>query len=319
MHSRGTIPGWRLVALPAFAVALLLTTSTRAGANDGLACGATITVDTTLTGDLRHCPGDGLIVATNGVTLDLAGHTLTGSGAGSGITITGTGVTVTNGVVKGFAQGIDVEVFGDQSTLSGLAVNRNGTGLTVGVNSSTGPSHGTVSDSSFKNNDVDGVFLHGSFWTIEGSTIARNGRDGVHAAVDVDVVTLVGDKINDNVGTGVSLVNQNDGSTIAGSVVSRNGGDGIRVETSTTHITGNTTRDNGGTGIWVLEEAGLSFGPFYLVADNTSIANAGYGIRACITVDSLHTCEPGITDGGGNVARRNQLMPECVNVVCTRH
>jgi hypothetical protein len=44
-----------------------------------VACGDTLTVDTRLDSDLA-CPGDGLVIAADGVTLDLGGHTITGSG-----------------------------------------------------------------------------------------------------------------------------------------------------------------------------------------------------------------------------------------------
>src|SRR3712207_1691807 len=45
------------------------------------ACGAEITRDTRLTADLRGCPDNGLVVARDGVTVDLAGHTIAGDGA----------------------------------------------------------------------------------------------------------------------------------------------------------------------------------------------------------------------------------------------
>lgn len=298
-------------------VGALLVAPAGAGADPGISCGATITVDTSLTKNLR-CPADGLLVAGDGVTLDLAGHNVSGSGAGSGITVSGANVTVTNGVVKGFQQGVDVDQTGNQATLSRLTVKGNGTGLEVGPNL-TGPTRGTVSDSEFTSNAFDGIFLNGTFWTIEDTTISHNGRDGIHGYPDAFRQTIVGNQIKDNAGHGISFTNQNDGLTIADNVVSKNGADGIHIDTSTAQITGNTTRANQGTGIWVNEGAGLAFGPFYVIGDNTSTGNLGFGIRSCIFVDPLHTCEPGMTDGGGNVARSNQLLPECINVVCARH
>jgi parallel beta-helix repeat protein len=307
--------GW-LVALPALAAALVVWPA-GAGADGGIACGATITVDTTLTKNVVRCPGDGLVVAGDGVTLDLGGHTVSGLGAGSGIVLTGVNATLTNGVVTRFQQGVDVERDASQATLSGLTVKKNGTGLLVGPNP-TGPAFGTVSGSAFSSNDLDGVFLNGGFWTVEDTTIAHNGRDGVHGYPDADRQTIVGNRITYNAGRGISFTNQNDGLTIADNVASRNGGDGIHVDDSTAHITGNTAHANGGSGIWVNEDSGLAFGPSYLIAGNTSTANLGFGIRACMFVDPQHTCEPGMIDGGGNVAKSNQQTPECVNVVCAR-
>jgi parallel beta-helix repeat protein len=305
-----------LGALPVLAVVLIV--APRAGADAGVGCGSTLTADTTLTANLR-CSGDGLVVTGAGVTLDLAGHSLSGDGTGSGITIAGAHVTVTNGVVAHFRQGVDVERGGDQATLTRLTARKNGTGLAVGLFTSAGATQGLVSDSELTNSDLDGVFPNGTFWTIEDTTIAHNGRNGVFGYPDAFGQTIVGSRINDNAGDGISLTNQNDNSKIAGNVASQNGRDGIDVDTSTAQVTGNTTRANGGTGIWVNEEAGLAFGPFYLIAANTSTANLGFGIRSCIFVDPLHRCEAGMVDGGGNVARANQLTPECVNVVCARH
>jgi parallel beta-helix repeat protein len=314
MNARSWRRGWWLASLPAVAAALLVAP---AGAADGLSCGSTITVDTTLTHNL-HCAAGGLVVASDGVTLDLAGHTLVGHGAGAGITVAAAGVTVTNGAVTQFEQGVIVGSAANQATLTRLTVKKNGTGLLIGPGL-TAPMRGTVADSVFTNNDLNGIDIDGgTFWTIEDATIAHNGGNGINAHADSFRQTIVRDRINDNVGHGVDLQSQNDGSTIADNVASRNGGDGIHVDSSTTHITGNTTHANQGSGIWVNEDAGLSFGPAYLIAGNSSTGNLGFGIRSCIFVDNAHTCEPGMIDGGGNVARANQQLPECINVVCVR-
>jgi hypothetical protein len=317
MKSRIWRRAWWLGVLPVLAATLIVAPAGTA-ADGGISCGTTVTVDTILAENLVRCPGDGLVVAGDGVTLDLAGHTVGGLGAGSGITVTGANVTVRNGVVMHFQQGVNVARSGNQATLTQLALKQNGTGLEVGPDL-TGPTQGTVSDSELTANDLDGVFLNGTFWTIQGTTIARNGRDGIHGYLDAVRQTVVGNRINENAGNGISFTSQDDGLRIADNVASKNGGDGIHVDTSTAQITGNTTRANQGTGIWVHEDAGLIFGPSYLIAGNTSTANLGYGIRACIFVDPLHTCEAGMVDGGGNVARSNQQAPDCINVVCARH
>jgi parallel beta-helix repeat protein len=51
------------------------------------ACGDIITEDTTLTRDLLNCPGDGLIIGNNGITLDCQGHTISGNVTGTGVGI----------------------------------------------------------------------------------------------------------------------------------------------------------------------------------------------------------------------------------------
>src|SRR5215210_9323889 len=47
-------------------------------------CGSLITTDTTLDSDVGPCVGDGLIVAADDITLDLGGHTVSGTGTGAG-------------------------------------------------------------------------------------------------------------------------------------------------------------------------------------------------------------------------------------------
>ncbi|MGW0484367.1 right-handed parallel beta-helix repeat-containing protein [Nonomuraea sp. NPDC003214] len=71
-----------------------------------VACGDVVTADVTLDADL-NCAGGGLVIGADGVVVDLAGHTVTGSGAGRGIDVAGhAGVTVRDGAISGFTYGI---------------------------------------------------------------------------------------------------------------------------------------------------------------------------------------------------------------------
>ncbi len=42
-------------------------------------CGDTLTHSVKLTADLTNCPGDGLVIGANGITVDLNGHTIDGT------------------------------------------------------------------------------------------------------------------------------------------------------------------------------------------------------------------------------------------------
>ncbi len=91
-----------------------------------VACGDVITADTTLTSDL-NCSGGGLLILADAsdVTLDLAGHTISGSGVAAGIGVgwnasqdPGPTVTVENGAVRNFGRGISTFAFGpDRPTM----------------------------------------------------------------------------------------------------------------------------------------------------------------------------------------------------------
>ncbi len=72
-------------------------------------CGLTITQNTTLTEDLLGCEGDGVIVAADGVTLDLNGHSIVGLRKERTVGVRAEGVknlTITNGSIAAFERGI---------------------------------------------------------------------------------------------------------------------------------------------------------------------------------------------------------------------
>ena len=76
-----------------------------------LSCGDTLTANTTLTENLTGCTGGGLTIGANNVTLDCAGHTLSGNGSNIGVTVANglSGVTVKNCTITGFNKGVTVD------------------------------------------------------------------------------------------------------------------------------------------------------------------------------------------------------------------
>jgi parallel beta-helix repeat protein len=77
MHARATIAALTLAAALVFA-------ATPAFAGDGLTtvhCGQTLTHSVKLANDLTNCPGDGLVIGADGITVDLNDHTIDGTGA----------------------------------------------------------------------------------------------------------------------------------------------------------------------------------------------------------------------------------------------
>ena len=71
-------------------------------------CGDVITSDLRLENDLA-CAGDGVTVAGSNITINLNGHTISGSGAGVGIRVTASqDVTIQGGTIRGFLEAMFV-------------------------------------------------------------------------------------------------------------------------------------------------------------------------------------------------------------------
>lgn len=126
-----------------------------------VACGQLITQSTTLHSDVGPCTGVGLIVAADGVVLDLNGHEVSGLNSPdeetAGVVLRRvSGATVTNGTITGFDAGVVVGA-GNGNVVRGLTVVDN-----VG--------------SSLDCNLGDGIAVFNSHRNlIADNTVARNG------------------------------------------------------------------------------------------------------------------------------------------------
>jgi parallel beta-helix repeat protein len=257
-------------------------------------CGSVITADTTLTADLRGCPGSGLTIAGDGVRLDLAGHTISGSRTGVGIEIAGNAVTVANGSVEGFAFGV----------LSDRNENR-----LVGT---------TISAMHVARNTDAGVVLTGRLERIDSSIVSFNGGEGISLSSS-SATTVSGNTVFRNGGAGVGAHPHSDGLTVTRNNVFENAGHGIASESSTiVQLTYNTVSRNGLNGINILDTPG--FAQAYFFAANVADGNGGYGIKACIVPVPGTTCAGGFVDGGGNSAQHNGSGEiQCLNIDCAKN
>jgi parallel beta-helix repeat protein len=144
-----------------------------------LECGDRVTQDVQLDSDLRNCAGVGLLIARDGVTLDLSGHTIDGTGRGTGI-VNGyggdgrRGFHVRNGTVRGFKVG--VRSGGRGTTLRRLTVTQNATG---------------------------GVVLRGSQCVMERSTITDNGYGHGISITGSDGCRIDANRVSRHLGAGI--------------------------------------------------------------------------------------------------------------------
>jgi hypothetical protein len=331
----------------ALALGLLVVPAT-AVAGRGATCGATITSSTKLRADLTNCPGDGLVVGADNITLDLGRRTIDGSGtAGSqGIRLAGRrGVTITGGTVQEFATGIGfdasdgnrvsgvsvrdsagrgIDVLGgsDANVVEGVSVSGNRTGLAV-----TGSQRNVVRRGAFVDNAVTGVLLFGaSRNAIEGNRIAGNGGNGV-AAVEASNDNRV--LLNSVQGSETGLIVDTSDRNLLSLNRVTGGGDGVLVAGSGNTVAGNIVdRSIGGCETCLGWGIGVTAGDGNVVkanvvsrslADGINVSAAGtwVGLNVALKNGALGiSAVPGVVDGGRNIASGNVDAAQCAGVVC---
>jgi hypothetical protein len=301
----------------------------------GLECGDVVTHDVVLAADLLDCPGDGLVVAGAGVTVDLNHHRIDGVGAGAGIRVLAPSVTLRKGHVREFQDGVWIAAQDPgQAVVAGLELSGNGRGLVLAGDFPPGQSGDgavTVAGSAIHDNDGNGIAA--SFWPhrtrVLGSRIEANGA-GI-AFHESRGGTVAGSWIGDNELSGVSFefspggrvtgnllsgngtwglqANRSSGLVVSHNAVTRNGtaglfGGGALVVQGLATIERNAFSRNFGNGL-VLNEP-LDSRVRWQIHDNTANRNTEFGIFAF---------QPGFT-GTGNVARHNGQPTQCFNFPC---
>jgi parallel beta-helix repeat protein len=117
-------------------------------------CGATILEDVKLHHDLV-CAGVGLIVGADGISINLNGHTIAGSGTDVGITVTGrTDVSIRGGTIRGFAAGVRVNASSDLVIMHNEFI-ENGEGIDL----QSGSVANTIKQNVFRDHTTRAVML----------------------------------------------------------------------------------------------------------------------------------------------------------------
>jgi hypothetical protein len=207
-------------------------------------CGDTLTRSVKLTADLTDCPGDGLVIGADGITVDLNGHTIDGTvteapdcdtqPSGSlGIGNAGHDrVTVLGGTIQQFGSGFQAASETDgmaDSTLHDLTVRDNrfaGIGLGSGQRLNNG---NRIVANHIYDNGCDGLGLTNA----EDNLVARNRLHGNNNGITI----CCGDR---------NVVRDN--------LVSHNSETGILIccESADSRVEDNEVLDNAATGIFVL-------------------------------------------------------------------
>jgi parallel beta-helix repeat protein len=290
------------------------------------ACGDVVTTNVTLTKSLKNC-ASGLVVGADNVTIDLNGRSIRGlgDGTGVGIDVTGrTGVTVKNGTISDFAEG--VKLFNtSNSTVERLVIRRAVTGIRL-ARTDNGTDGNEILDNKVRDSG-DGIVAFGAASSrIAGNTLADLTGTGILCrdtfTSDAEIVgnrsvrNDIGIRLlfcgasverniaSENVTAGIFRTRSN-GSTLL-NVANRNGGIGIHHDDSHGVIAGNVTNHNTGIGL-AIEDQSPDHGPLHTVTGNRASWNGGFGIMTNLT---------GVVDGGCNWARHNGDPLECKGVAC---
>jgi parallel beta-helix repeat protein len=313
---------WRVrLSLLLVVVGVTAPSSIAEAANGPLACGDVVTENVTLDRSLTGC-ASGITVGASGITIDLNGHSIAGSGDGEGVGIEAvdqTGVTIKNGHVLNFQTGVRL-LGASSSTIDNVVVRGTQDGIVVSgegneilenkvVDSETGiivfPS-GSVRVVGNKLHDLAGVGLICRFGFGQTDVlIARNRsvRNDAGVVLEFCAASLVDNDASENRRFGIFRTRSS--GLLLKNTANRNGAAGIVSDDSHGLFQDNVTNANGGSGL-VIADVLPDHGPFHTVTGHTARRNAGLGIETLA----------GVIDGGGNVAKHNGDPRECVTLVC---
>ena len=216
--------------------------ATTAGARvPAVQCGATLTKSTTLTADLVRCPGTGLVIGADGITVNLAGHTISGTNAPGSEGIANDGhanVRILGGRISDFRLN-GVGIRGAQgAVVRGLSIRRIGAGGAEGEPVSAGIAIVDSPGSQAAQNDVQ-------------NDVSAFQSDGIDVLNSPGAV-VQGNRLSHNNWNGLVLIGSS-GSRIAGNDFDANGNNGTEVNGASDSVwmTGNGADDNTSFGIVV--------------------------------------------------------------------
>jgi parallel beta-helix repeat protein len=277
-------------------------------------CGQVITEDTKLENDLLDCPGNGLVIGADDITLDLNGHTIDGLRRaepcepdclhGRGIDNTGgyDDLRVVNGTVTDFERGV-ILVRATNNHLSRLSVHARATREVFSPVTLIRSDHNSVVDSVMGAGEP-AVLLFLS----DHNAVARNRMSGGISIRQGDGIALVQadhNRIVDNEASGDGFgarVEDSLGNRLARNAFGGYAGvflSGVR----NTDFVGNVLSNRGG--LWVVGDANR-------ILRNTLLSEGGIGLsgdhnRVERNVKSAGQSGIGIGSGAGNLVRRNQM------------
>jgi hypothetical protein len=257
-----------------------------AGAAMGsIACGTKVVTTVKLHHDLVGCAGDGLVVGAPGITIDLNGHTISGTNApgSEGIADDGYGhVVVEHGQIRTFfVNGVGLR-HAPASLVRDLTIRDIGAGgvdgqFSTGIEVDNSPAT-RISANDISNDvvafEADGIVVKTSPGTrVDHNRLNRNSWDGLFVFAS-PLSRVDGNVADANPNNGMEVNGSSDRTRVTGNQTSRNGNIGIAAGAMRRAVVDRNTADQNGFGTDA-EDTGLFF--FDLIdseiAHNTASSN----------------------------------------------
>jgi large repetitive protein len=239
------------------------------GSTTPLACGDIVTRSVQLQRDLvdqsgSGCPADGLLIGASGITVDLNGHTIRGSGLGVGIANNGfDDVTITNGTIREFDIGVQLNVGTETNLVETLSLESNQYDG-IELNSAGAEDAGNrIRANALHSNGLGIDVSGGSHNVIEGNTIVGSANGALRLA-GTRHNTVSGNSLLGSGDGSMALSNAHD-NTITANTFTGSGDGSLNLDASDRNtVTANTAADNSDAA-FTLENGSDD----NLVADNT--------------------------------------------------
>ena len=222
-------------------------------------CGEVLVASVKVTNDLIDCPGNGLVIGTGKITLDLNGHFIDGKGLDHGIVNMGfDSVTIINGTVSEFDYGVMLNPGSGMSIVSGIHAEMNqeaGIGL---ADADEGGKGNIIRNNTLVANGLGIAVYSGTKDTlITGNALGANLKDGIwieHASGN----RIIGNEITGSSGVGIGLIGSAN-NVIADNELTANDQMGIVLGEELLPSNGNRVERNqineGGGGISIIDSA----------------------------------------------------------------
>lgn len=266
------------VAVTTLAFVVAGIASSPPAAADDLTCGAVLTTSTVLQHDLLDCPGDGLVLAAAGITLDLNGFTIDGdnptasSGQGAGVRVWPgvNGTTLTGpGLVQEFSEGVVLDS-NSGGAVTDVAFDRNTRGIALANASYALLQGNSVSSSWLDGIRVDGPGTHHAVVranrltdNVYGLTVSNGAHENLLVSSTITGSRFWGMALfagaRDNTaehnqallnGEGFHVGADATGTQLVNNVANRNTGNGFTIHAADAYLRGNVANNNGGHGIY---------------------------------------------------------------------